>query len=91
MLGKTSKFLDTPSFGRDLRRAASVVKGNWVCCWQGLQAQRDDVQVWTVDWAGTGGNRGHRQEGWRRSCILPTQCIRMFCVDLRTNSDYFPI
>jgi len=23
--------------------------------------------------------------------ILPTQCIYVFCVDLRTNSDYFPI
>jgi len=22
--------------------------------------------------------------------VLPTQCVRMFCVDLRTNSDYFP-
>ena len=22
--------------------------------------------------------------------VLPTQCIYMFCVDLRTNSDYFP-
>ena len=23
--------------------------------------------------------------------ILPTQCINVFCVDLRTNSDYFLI
>ena len=23
--------------------------------------------------------------------FLPTQCIYVFCVDLRTNSDYFPI
>ena len=23
--------------------------------------------------------------------VLPTQCICVFCVDLRTNSDYFPI
>ena len=23
--------------------------------------------------------------------VLPTQCIHVFCVDLRTNSDYFPI
>jgi hypothetical protein len=23
--------------------------------------------------------------------ILPTQCIYVFCVDLRTNSGYFPI
>jgi hypothetical protein len=23
--------------------------------------------------------------------VLPTQCINVFCVDLRTNSDYFSI
>jgi len=23
--------------------------------------------------------------------VLPTQCIYVFCVDLITNSDYFPI
>jgi len=23
--------------------------------------------------------------------VLPTQCIYVYCVDLRTNSDYFPI
>jgi hypothetical protein len=23
--------------------------------------------------------------------VLPTQSIRVFCTDLRTNSDYFPI
>jgi len=26
-----------------------------------------------------------------KSYVLPTQCIYVFCVDLRTNSDYFPI
>jgi len=24
-------------------------------------------------------------------CFLPTQCSCVFCVELRTNSDYFPI
>ena len=24
-------------------------------------------------------------------CLLPTHCIYVFCVDLRTNSHYFPI
>ena len=23
--------------------------------------------------------------------VLPTQCVHVFCVDLRTNNDYFPI
>jgi len=26
-----------------------------------------------------------------KSFILPTQCIYVFCVDLRTNSDFFPL
>ena len=26
----------------------------------------------------------------QQSHVLPTQCIYVFCVDLRTNSDYFP-
>jgi hypothetical protein len=24
-------------------------------------------------------------------CLLPIQCIYMFCIDLTTNSDYFPV
>jgi len=28
---------------------------------------------------------------FKQFCFLPTQCIYVFCVDLRTNSDYFPI
>jgi hypothetical protein len=27
----------------------------------------------------------------RQSHVLPTHCVYVFCVDLRTNSDYFPI
>jgi len=27
----------------------------------------------------------------QKFCILPTQCIYVFCVDFRTNSDYFPM
>jgi len=27
----------------------------------------------------------------KNSYVLPTQCIYVFCVDLRTNSNYFPI
>jgi hypothetical protein len=26
----------------------------------------------------------------REFYVLPTQCIYVFCVDIRTNSDYFP-
>jgi hypothetical protein len=27
----------------------------------------------------------------QKAHVLPTQCIYVFCVDLRTNSDYIPI
>jgi hypothetical protein len=27
---------------------------------------------------------------WLSFYVLPTECICVFCVDLRTNSDYFP-
>jgi hypothetical protein len=27
----------------------------------------------------------------KKTHVLPTQCICVFCMDLRTNSDYFPI
>jgi len=33
----------------------------------------------------------YRQFNIQQFCVLPTQCIYVFCVDLRTNSDYFPI
>jgi len=29
--------------------------------------------------------------GYIQFYVLPTQCICVFCMDLRTNSDYFPI
>jgi len=32
----------------------------------------------------------YRQFNIHKFCVLPTQCIYVFCVDLRTNSDYFP-
>ena len=38
-----------------------------------------------------GGNYIYRQFNIQQFYVLPTQCIYVFCVDLRTNSDYFPI
>ena len=32
----------------------------------------------------------HHQFNIQQFYVLPTQCIYVFCVDLRTNSDYFP-
>ena len=33
----------------------------------------------------------YRQFNIQQFYVLPTHCIYGFCVDLRTNSDYFPI
>jgi len=37
------------------------------------------------------GHYIYHQFNTQQFYVLPTQCIYMFCVDLRTNSDYFPI
>jgi len=39
----------------------------------------------------TSGDYIHRQINIQQSYVQPTQCIYVFCVDLRTNGDYFPI
>jgi len=33
----------------------------------------------------------YRQFNSQQFCVQSTRCIYVFCVDLRTNSDYFPI
>jgi len=37
------------------------------------------------------GHYMYRQYNIQQFYVLPTQCIYVFCVDLRTNRDYFPI
>ena len=37
------------------------------------------------------GHYMYRQFNIQQLYVLPTQCIYVFCVDLRINSDYFPI
>jgi len=37
------------------------------------------------------GHYMYHQFNIQQSYFLPTQCVYVFCVDLRTNSDYFPI
>ena len=37
------------------------------------------------------GHYMYRQFNIQQIYVLPTQRIYVFCVDLRTNSDYFPI
>jgi hypothetical protein len=38
-----------------------------------------------------GGNYMYRHFNNQQFYVVPTQCIYVFCVDLRTNSHYFPI
>ena len=37
------------------------------------------------------GHYTYHQLNIQQFHVLPTQCIYVFCVDLRRNSDYFPI
>ena len=37
------------------------------------------------------GHYTYHQFNIQQFSVLPTQCIYVFCVNLRTNSDYFPI
>ena len=37
------------------------------------------------------GHYMYHQFNIKQFYVLPTQCIYVFCVDLRINSDYFPI
>ena len=38
-----------------------------------------------------GGHYMYHRFNIQQLYVLPTQCIYVFCVDLRTNSEYFPI
>jgi hypothetical protein len=37
------------------------------------------------------GHYMYHQFNTHKSYVLPTHCIYVFCVDLRTNSHYFPM
>jgi hypothetical protein len=52
------------------------------------------VTICTAQWSLYVPHSGHytyRQFNIQQFYVLPTQCIYVFCADLRTNSDYFPI
>ena len=55
---------------------------------------RTVVTICTAQWSLYVPHSGHcmyRQFNIQQFHVLPTQCIYVFCVDLRTNSHYFPI
>jgi len=55
---------------------------------------RTVVTICTAQWSLYVPHSGHymyRQFNIQQFSVLPTQCIYVFCVDLRTNSDYYSI
>ena len=55
---------------------------------------RTVVTICTAHWSlyvQPSGYYMYRQFNIQQFYVLPTQCIYVFCVDLRTNSDYFRI
>ena len=46
---------------------------------------------WVIDPLKPSGYYMYQQFNIQQFYVLPTRCIYVFCVDLRTNSDYFPI
>jgi len=49
------------------------------------------IFVEKVDPLQPSGHYMYHQFNIQQFYVLPTQCIYEFCVDLRTNGDYFPI
>jgi hypothetical protein len=60
----------------------------------GHYTYRTVVPIRTAQWSLYVQHSGHymyHQFNIQQLYVLPTQCIYVFCVDLKTNSDYFPI
>ena len=61
--------------------------GTGIC----IQDRRDSCVEW-IDVVGfCSGHYMYRHFNIQQFYVLPTQCIYVFCVDLRTNIKYFPI
>jgi hypothetical protein len=52
--------------------------------WQGAS----ELQLIKMNGLKPSGHYMYRQFNIQKFYVLPTQCIFVFCVDLRTNSDY---
>jgi hypothetical protein len=64
-----------------------------ICCVGERGWMNKNVQEyqWFTSGQGNSGYFTYRQFNIHKFHVLPTQCVYVFCVDLRTNSDYFPI
>ena len=52
--------------------------------------KRQEEIIFSVNPLKPSGHYMYRQFNIQQFYVLPTLCIYVFCVDLRTNSDYFP-
>jgi len=65
---------------------ANVYKRSETKCWFGIASY-----VSLINHLMPTGHYMYHQFNIQQFHVLPTQSIYVFCVDLRTNSDYFPI
>ena len=59
--------------------------------WTKVSVKDLQLQINLVNPLKPSGHYMYHQFNIQRFYVLPTLCIYMFRVDLRTNSDYFPI
>jgi hypothetical protein len=59
--------------------------------WQETEYRFDVAHVAGSDHINTLQPRSTNRFNIQKSYVLPTQCICVFCMDLRTNSDHFPV
>ena len=69
-------------------------------CFVWISEQTAIISLYNINWLvfiteiillQPSGHYMYRQFNIQQFYVLPTHCIYVFCVDLRTNSDYFPI
>jgi hypothetical protein len=81
--------LFVPHSGHYMYRQRSLYvpySGHYMC--------RTVFTIFTAQWSLFVPHSGHymyRQFNIQQFSVLPTQCVYVFCVDLRTNSDYYSI
>ena len=59
--------------------------------WAKVSVKDLQVQINRVNPLESSGHYMYHQFNIHKFYFLTAQCIYVFCVDLRTNSDYFPI
>jgi hypothetical protein len=75
--------------GGDLRFTGEVIAEGWIFISPVAMSLKLDADITALHLPS--GHYTYRQFNIQQFYVLPTQCIYMFCVDLRTDIDYFPI